>query len=66
MNAIKLFYGPTCMPRYFNALDGIKGGTLFYYNGSRFDAFLHLRAMIESKREIITEGFVKVWPLWTN
>lgn len=48
---VEIFYGEHCMRDYFKRLDEIQG-TIYYYNGSGFDNFLHLRHMVEEDRFI--------------
>lgn len=58
VNAVEIFYGHDCMTRFFERLDQIKG-RLYYFNGSAFDNFLHLKAMVNEERPISNEHFLK-------
>ncbi|HKX21144.1 MAG TPA: hypothetical protein VJM74_05690, partial [Nitrososphaeraceae archaeon] len=53
-----LFYGKNAMRDYLDFLDTIEG-VLYYFNGSAFDNFLTIRAMVQYNKFIITDGFVK-------
>lgn len=59
-NRVEIFYGEDCLERYFERLAQIQG-TLYYFNGSGFDNFLHLKAMVDQSlfidnRQLIFKG----------
>jgi len=56
---VKVFYGPKCMKHYFAYLDTLKSGTLYYFNGSGFDNYLHIHAMVDQNVFIDPDSFVK-------
>lgn len=54
-----IFYGQDCMEEYLKYVTEKVKGTLYYFNGSGFDNFLHLKGMIDHGIEISNNGFVK-------
>lgn len=58
LDKIRIFWGENCFSEYFDFLATISG-TLYYYNGSGFDNFLHLRAMVDEGLEIRASNFVR-------
>lgn len=55
---VEIFYGDDCFERYFEHLAQLQG-TVYYYNGSGFDNFLHVNAMVNQNLFIDPAGFVK-------
>jgi hypothetical protein len=56
---VKIFYGPKCMKEYLHYLTSKCEGNLYYYNGSRFDAYLHLKGMVDYGFYIDPSAFIK-------
>jgi hypothetical protein len=54
----RIFYGYSCMLEFFDFLEKVKG-VLYYYNGSAFDNYLHIRAMVDAEHYIDSNGFIK-------
>jgi len=48
ISKVEIFYGEDCMKGFFKRLAEIQG-TLYYFNGSGFDNFLHIREMVEQQ-----------------
>lgn len=55
----KIFYGKNALNEYLDYLNDRVSGTLWYYNGSSFDGYLHLKGMLEYGHNIDTNSFVK-------
>jgi hypothetical protein len=55
---VEIFYGEDCMEKFFERLATIHG-TLYYFNGSAFDNFIHIRAMVNHSIYIDSSAFVK-------
>lgn len=58
VEAVKLWYGPDAMLEYFAYLEKCNG-RLVYFNGSKFDNFLHLREMVNAGLSISDRNFVR-------
>lgn len=52
------FFGENCFIEYMDFLESKVSGSLYYFNGSKFDGFIHLKQMLESKRFIDGKNFV--------
>lgn len=55
---VSVWYGKGCMKHFFNALKDING-TLWYYNGSGFDNYLHIYEMLNNGIDVPSDGFIK-------
>lgn len=59
-NKLILRYGEDCMEDYLNYLNSSRvNGTLYYFNGSGFDNFLHLKGMIDNRMIVDSQKIVK-------
>ncbi len=54
----KIFYGRNCMEEYLQYL-AVCNGTLYYFNGSGFDNYLHIKGMVDHNYHIDSGGFIK-------
>ncbi len=57
---IKIFYGENCMHDYLHYLTASVEGKLYYYNGCRFDNYIHLKGMVDYSFYIDPNSFVKM------
>lgn len=52
------FYGPHCMEEFLTHAQKISG-TLYFYNGGRFDAYIVIRGMIDAGFPLESSTFIK-------
>lgn len=60
--SVRVFSGPNCMSDFLDDLDGpdiTQGSIGYYFNGGRFDSYLHIQAMLDSNREFKSNGFIR-------
>jgi hypothetical protein len=54
----KIFYGQDCMGDFLDFCDTITG-SIYFFNGARFDNYLVVKGMVKEKRFIDSENFLK-------
>lgn len=57
---VHIFYGKDAMKSYLQYLTNFCTGNLYYYNGARFDNYLHLKGMVDYGLYIESDGFIKM------
>lgn len=58
---IQFFSGPTCMKNYLTYLTetATQGSNLYYFNGAKFDNFIHLQGLLDNDFPIVEGGFIR-------
>ncbi len=54
-----IFYGKGCMDRFFNYMQLWAKGICYFFNGSGFDNYIVLEAMVRARLYVDSESFVK-------